>query len=79
MNTTGMAHSISHDLYYKIDEEWLDKFINNPNDITVYYNFYDKVNQNYLNKGTANVGISESKPTGVCAIDNPSGCVSCGE
>lgn len=79
MNTTGMAHSISHDLYYKIDEEWLDSFIDNPNDITVYYQFYDKVNQNYLNKGTANVGTSNKELTGVCAIDNPNSCLACGE
>jgi hypothetical protein len=79
MNTTGMAHSISHDLYYKIDEEWLDSFIDNSNDITVYYQFYDKVNQNYLNKGTANVGTSDKELTGVCAIDNPNACAACGE
>ena len=79
MNSTGMAHSISHDIYYQVTEEDIDYFLEEDNIITIYYQLYDKVNQSFLNKGAAVTATSKENNTEFCAIDNPVGCLSCSE
>ncbi len=51
MNTTGLAHSMSFDLWQKIDSTWLEWFLLKSNLKTTYYNFSEVLEQDYLDKG----------------------------
>lgn len=75
MDSTGLAHTMSFDLYRKIDAEWLKDFVLNSPLQTTYYMLADQVDQSYLNKGLA-LTASDAEQ---CAIDNQEGCVSCAE
>jgi hypothetical protein len=78
MNTTGMAHCMSFDLYREIDEEWLRDFMLRSPLVTTYYQLADKVDQSYLNKAVANTAVSENEKA-FCAINNPGECAACAE
>jgi hypothetical protein len=71
MNNTGLAHCMSFDLYRKIDDSWLENFLLYSPLVTTYYQLVNKVNQNFLDKGTAQ--------SAVCSIDNSRECAACSE
>lgn len=83
MNTTGMAHCMSFDLYREIDEKWLQDFMLRSPLVTTYYQLADKVDQSYLNKAVANTAVSEVNTAvsekAFCAINNPGECAACAE
>lgn len=78
MNTTGMAHCMSFDLYREIDEEWLQDFMLRSPLVTTYYQLADKVDQSYLNKSRANTATSDDEKV-ACSIENKDLCLSCSE
>ena len=78
MNTTGMAHCMSFDLYREIDEEWLQDFMLRSPLVTTYYQLADKIDQSYLNKSRANTATSDDEKV-ACSIENKSECLSCSE
>ena len=65
MESTGLAHGTSFDLYDYIDVEWFKDFVRRSPLRGTYYQQYSRVNQSYLDKGN------------LCTIDDPD-CVSCG-
>lgn len=65
MESTGLAHASSFDLYRVIDLEWFKDFVVRSPLRSTYYQQHSKVNQSYLDKGN------------LCLIDDPD-CVSCG-
>lgn len=65
MESTGLAHGTSFDLYDYIDVEWFKDFVRQSPLRGTYYQQYSRVNQSYLDKGN------------LCTIDDPD-CVSCG-
>jgi hypothetical protein len=65
MESTGLAHGTSFDLYDYVDIEWLKDFVKRSPLRGTYYQQYSRVNQSYLDKGN------------LCTIDDPD-CVSCG-
>lgn len=75
MDDTGLAHTMSFDLYRKIDVAWLKDFILNSPLQTTYYMLADQIDQSYLNKGLA-LTASDAEQ---CAIDNAEGCIACAE
>lgn len=75
MDSTGLAHTMSFDLYRKVDVAWLKDFILNSPLQTTYYMLADQVDQSYLNKGLA-LTASDAEQ---CAIDNQEGCIACAE
>ena len=75
MDNTGLAHTMSFDLYRKIDVDWLRDFVLNSPLQTTYYMLADQIDQSHLNKGVA-LTASDAEQ---CAIDNQEGCVSCAE
>lgn len=75
MDATGLAHTMSFDLYRKVDTAWLKDFILNSPLQTTYYMFADQIDQSYLNKGVALTASDVEQ----CALDNPEGCVACAE
>lgn len=81
MNSTGLAHCLSYDLYRKIDQDWLVNFLTVSPLVTTYYMVYDRIDQSYLNKSIANTATNtqEKQLTGFCAIDNPGQCQECAE
>lgn len=70
MQSTGLAHAMSFDLYKKIDYAWFEDFVLRSPLISTYYQQQHKVDQSYLDKGTAFVA---------CDIANPAECSVCGE
>lgn len=75
MDNTGLAHTMSFDLYRKIDVAWLKDFILNSPLQTTYYMLADQVDQSHLNKGLALTASDKDQ----CAIDNQEGCIACAE
>lgn len=75
MNSTGLAHTASFDLYVQPDAEgvWLKDFILTSPLQTVYYNMSEAPSQSYLNKGDINYKITERD------LEQDKGCVSCSE
>lgn len=71
MNLTGRAHTMSFDLYKRIDRIWFSDFVERSPLMNVYYQFADRFDQQYLNKGQ----IWEA----VEACDLDEGCTSCAE
>jgi hypothetical protein len=65
MESTGLAHSTSFDLYFYVDVEWFKDFVERSPLGGTYYQQYSRVNQSYLDKGQ------------LCVIDDPD-CVVCG-
>ena len=65
MNSTGLAHGTSFDLYDYVDVEWFKRFASPECPLPgTYYQQYSKVEQSYLDKGR------------LCVIDDPD-CVTC--
>lgn len=71
MNLTGRAHTMSFDLWKKVDMEWFRDFVLRSPLQTTYYQFADKLDQQYLNKGQVWEAFE--------ACDLEEGCVSCAE
>lgn len=71
MNLTGRAHTMSFDLWKRVDMDWFRDFVTRSPLKTTYYQFADRLDQQYLNKGQ----IWEA----VEACDLDEGCVNCAE
>lgn len=71
MNLTGRAHSMSFDLWKKVNFDWFRDFVTRSPLPATYYQFADKLDQQYLNKGM----VLEAVET--CDLDED--CVSCAE
>ena len=65
MESTGLAHCTSLDLYEYIDLEWFKDFVKRSPCRGTYYQQSSRINQAYLDKGN------------LCTIDDPD-CESCG-
>lgn len=65
MESTGLAHGSSFDLYEPLDLEGFKYFVKDSPLRSTYYQQTSKVNQDYLDKGN------------LCVIDDPD-CVACG-
>ena len=65
MESTGLAHGSSFDLYEHIDLDWFKDFVKRSPLRSTYYQQYSRINQQYLDKGN------------LCTIDDPD-CESCG-
>ena len=65
MESTGLAHGSSFDLYRVIDVEWFKDFVRRSPLKGTYYQQTSKVNQSYLDKGN------------LCLIEDPD-CLACG-
>lgn len=84
LNTTGLAHTMSYDLWHTVDKSWFEWFLNadenHPNGEcylqTTYYNMAYALDQTFLNKGLSQTGVdsTESKPDVLAACDIGCAC-----
>lgn len=79
MNTTGLAHSMSFDLWQKVDTRWLAWFLMESNLKTTYYQFADVIEQDYLDKGRLPEVFSGTKEPEAKAACTPDFCPVCAE
>lgn len=83
LNTTGLAHTMSYDLWHTVDEDWFKWFLNadpkHPKGEcylqTTYYNMAYALDQSYLNKGSSMTGVDVDYVT--CDLSSKSE-ISCG-
>lgn len=87
MNLTGRSHTMSFDLWKKVDIDWFRDFVLRSPLQTTYYQFADKLDQQYLNKGMVweavdACDLAESERCGSASrstFQDDEGCVSCAE
>lgn len=70
MSLTCRSHTMSFDLWKKVDLDWFEDFVQRSPLQTTYYQFADDLDQQYLNKGQIWEAVE------ACDLDE---CISCAE